>query len=399
MDVVAPAARLQDRAAHPAIAAAAALTGALDAAAPRIEAARELPPDILDAMHAAGMFRLLLPRTLGGAEVAPAVFVAAIMHIAAGDASAAWCMGQGSGCSMAAAYLAPPAAQHVFGDPRDVLAWGQGPAARAIRGEGGWRLSGTWSFASGSRHATWLGGHATACAEDGTVLRLADGRPDERTFLFPRSAAAITDIWQVMGLRGTGSDTYAVTDLFIPDAFVLRRDDPAYRREDGPLYRFTTIHLYASAFAGVALGIARATLDAFIALAREKSPAQATSSLRDNAVIQAGIGVADARLRAARRHLLGVMEEAWAEVLAEGALSLDTRVAIRQAGTFATAEARQAVDFAYHEAGATAIFEANPFERRFRDLNAVTQQVQARHAHFETVGQYLLGMTPSMRWL
>ena len=398
MDIAAPPTH-QPSAPHPAIARARALTPLLDAAASRIEAGRELPPDCLDAMHQAGMFRLLLPQSMGGAEVNPATFVETIQWIAAGDASAAWCMGQSAGCSMAAAYLAPDVARSVFGDARAVLAWGQGPGARAVRVAGGWRLSGIWAFASGSRHATWLGGHATVCAEDGTPLRLPDGKPDERTLLLPREAARIEDVWQVMGLRGTGSDTYAVTDLFIPEDHVLRRDDPAYRREEGPLYRFSTLNLYAVGFAGVALGIARATLDAFIALAREKSPAQSTSSLRDNAVIQSGIGVADVRLRAARRHLLGTLEEAWAEVLESGGLSLDRRVQIRQAGTYAIHEARQVVDFAYHEAGATAIFESHPFERRFRDMNTVSQQVQGRYAHFETVGQHLLGTTPSLRWL
>ena len=119
----------------------------LEAAAPRIDAARELPLDVLDAMHAAGMFRLLVPGSLGGAELDPATYIQCVEAIASGDASVAWCMNQGSGCSMSAGYLAPDVAREVFGGERDVLAWGMGPGAKAIRVEGGWRVTGTWRFA------------------------------------------------------------------------------------------------------------------------------------------------------------------------------------------------------------------------------------------------------------
>src|SRR5690348_6990755 len=155
----------------------------LIAAAPRIDAVRELPNDVLDAMHAKGMFRLLVPRSLGGAELDPATYIQCVEAIASGDASVAWCMNQGSGCSLSAAYLEPAAAREIFGGKRDVLAWGQGPGAKAIRIDGGWRVSGTWAFASGSRHATWLGAHCPCFEADGTPQRYLDGRTRERTML------------------------------------------------------------------------------------------------------------------------------------------------------------------------------------------------------------------------
>src|SRR5215471_8312776 len=178
----------------------------LTAAAPRIDAARELPPDVLDAMHAGGMFRLLVPRSIGGAELDPATYIQCVEAIASGDASVAWCMNQGSGCSMSAGYLEPTVAREVFGGERDVLAWGMGPGAKALRVEGGWRITGNWAFASGSRHATWLGAHCPCFNADGTPQQYPDGRPWDRTMLFRREVATIKDIWQVVGLRGTGSD-------------------------------------------------------------------------------------------------------------------------------------------------------------------------------------------------
>jgi alkylation response protein AidB-like acyl-CoA dehydrogenase len=371
----------------------------LTAAAPRIDAARELPRDVVDAMHAEGMFRLLVPRSLGGAELEPATYIQCVEAIAGGDASVAWCMNQGSGCSLSAAYLQPAAAREVFGGKRDVLAWGQGPGAKAIRTEGGWRVSGTWAFASGSRHATWLGAHCPCFEADGTPQRYPDGRTRERTMLFPRERAKIEDVWQVVGLRGTGSDTYTVKDLFVDDAHTLTRDRPEERREPGLLYRFSGMNIYASGFAAVALGIARATLDAFIDLARGKTPALTQTSLRDSAMIQSAIGVADAKLNAARSWLIQVLRNTQEEVAIAGELNTDQRMQIRQAATFAIHQAKEVVDVAYHEAGATAIFDASPFERRFRDINTVTQQVQGRRSHFETVGQHLLGGEPSLRWV
>jgi len=382
------------------LAAAARVARVLEANAARIDAARELPPEALEAMHAAGMFRLLLPRSVGGMELDPLTYNQIVETVAAGDASAAWCMNQNSGCSMAAAYLAHDVAWKIFGaDRRGVLAWGQAPGSKAIAVPGGWRVTGKWLFASGSRHCTWLGAHVQTVAEDGTPFLTPEGKPVERTMLFPREAATITDVWQVMGLRGTGSDSYEVRDLFVAADHALARDTDAERRETGTLYCFNTGHIYASGFAGVAMGIARATLDAFIALAREKTPQLSQTSLRDNHVVQSKVAVATATLQSARAWLHQVLRDAQTEAQTKGRLSLETRMAIRLASTFAIQQARQVVDTAYHEAGATAIFDANPFERRFRDINAVTQQVQGRHTHFETVGQHMLGLQPHMRWI
>ncbi len=282
------------------VARARALMPILDAAAPRIEAGCQLPEDVLDAMHAARMFHLLVPRAIGGVELTPSIYIQAVEQIARGDASTAWCMNQQSGCSMSAAYLSEAAAREMFGGPRDALAWGQTPGARAIRAEGGWRLTCHGSFASGSRHCSWLGAHVPTFEADGTPRCDADGKPIERTLLFPRARAKITDTWQVLGLRGTGSDDYEVTDLFIPDAHAIGRDNPAERREPGLTYRFSSLSIYAAGFAAVALGVGRTLLDDFIKLARQKTQALAPAPMRDNAAVQGLIGGADVTLRAAR---------------------------------------------------------------------------------------------------
>jgi indole-3-acetate monooxygenase len=371
----------------------------LTAEAARIEAATELPGDVLDAMFGAGMFKLLLPRAYGGFELKPIEYIQCVEAIAAGDASVAWCMNQGSGCSMASAYVAPEVAREVWGGPRDVLAWGQGPGAKAVRVNAGWKVSGTWSFASGSRHATWLGALCPCFTADGTALQRPDGRAWERTFLFPREKARTDDVWQVMGLRGTGSDNYTVSELFVDDAHALTREYEPERRQRGKLYAFQSMQLYASGFASVALGVSRAMLDAFVAVARTKSQAWSADSLRDNHAVQHIVGYQEAAWKAARAGLHKAVDDAWQDVVRVGALSVDHRVNIRQAATYAIHVSRDLAHAVFHEAGSTAIFTAQPFERRLRDVNSVSQQLQGRRTHFETVGLHRLGGEPNLRWV
>ena len=148
------------------------------------------------------------------------------------------------------------------------------------------------------------------------------------------------------------------------------------------------------------MGIARSTLDAFVELAREKVPFRGRRTLRDNNVVQSQVAQAEARLRSARFFLYQSLEEITEEVARSGGLTLDQRVTIRLASTFAIHQSMSIVDMAYHAAGSNAIFEENPFERRFRDIHTVSQQLQGRQEHFETVGQYLLGLqSDSYSWL
>ena len=355
---------------------------------------------MLEALHKAGIFRLLLPRTLDGAEADPVTFVRVIEEIARHDASAAWCLCQAAGCSMTAAYLDPAQARTMFGDREAVLAWGPSLDARAVAVQGGYRITGTWSFASGCRHATWLGGYCAIREPDGSPRRRADGTPDGRTMLFPAAAASLIDVWHVTGLRGTGSDTFTVTDLFVPSGQTVARDDPSERRHPGPLYCFPSGSLYASGFAGVALGLARSSLEAFIELAREKEPRSSRRPVRDSGLVQAQVAQAEAQIGSARVFLLDALGRIWGDVSRSGSdLDLEQRVQIRLASTYAIHQARRVVDTVHHAAGSTSVFTSSAFERRFRDMHTVTQQLQGRQAHFETVGRYLLGLEPDQTFL
>lgn len=339
---------------------------------------------------------MLLPRSVDGGEADLASFVEAIETIASADASTAWCIGQASGCSMSAAYLSPDIVREIFGPHDAVLAWGPvqpGAGSRAVAVDGGFRVTGTWTFASGSRHATWLGAMAPVHETDDTPRLDAAGKPVVRTMLFPRARATITDVWQVMGLRGTGSDNYSVSDEFVATERAFARL-PAECRETGRLYRFSTVNIHAFAFAAVALGIARAALAEFIELAGTKRVLRGTGrGLRESSAIQARIGVAESQLRAARGFVFATLQRSWeAAGNGSGQLPLDLRIETRMATTYAIQQSKEVVEMAYQAAGANAIFESGAFERRFRDVHTVTQQIQGHLDNFEVVGQHLLGM-------
>ena len=357
-----------------------------------IETRRRLPPDLLDKLHAAQLFRLMLPRSTDGIETDPVTFFHVIETIAKADASTAWCLSQAGGCAMSAAYLDLPVARAVFGDPRAVLAWGPGPRVSAIECEGGYRVTGVWSFASGGRHATWLGAHCPITRADGSPRLEPNGVQEERTMLVRTEDVAWTDIWNTVGLRGTASDQFALNDFFVRSDHSITREFDRECREHGPLYRMGAGTCYQVGFAGVACGIARGALDDFVELARNKVPRGARSVLRDNAVVQTGLAQAEVNLRAARGFVLQSMAEIWKDLVAGASITVAQRITVRLAATHAIHKAREAVDFAYNAAGATSIFEGHPLERRFRDIHTVTQQLQGQIRHFETVGAWMLGV-------
>jgi alkylation response protein AidB-like acyl-CoA dehydrogenase len=371
----------------------------LTAAADEIEERRELPERVVEALVEGGFFRLLLPRSLGGAELHPLSYVQVLEEIAKAEPSTAWCLGQNSGCSMSAPYLDPAVAREIFGPPRGILAWGPDlpGAGRGVAVEGGIRVTGRWGFATGSRHAAWLGAHVPIFEPDGTPRLAPNGRPFVRTVLFRKSSAEIIDNWQVIGLRGTGSDSYAVNDLFVPQQYTCSRDNEVERREAGLLYRFTSGMVYAMGFSNVSLGIARGALEAFIELARDKIPRGARKTLRENNVIQSEVAQCEAKLRSARACIHTTLREMWEEAEEKGDFGRDKHWQLRLAATWAIQQARDVVVTVYNAAGATAIFNENPFERRLRDIHAGTQQGQGRPIHFETVGQILLGLPPEGR--
>ena len=356
------------------------------------EVVGELDPRLVAQMHAAGLFRMILPAWLNGGALDPLTYTNVVEEIARHDASAAWCVNQGSGCSMVAGNLDPAVAKRVFGTPADVLAWGPSPGAKAVAVEGGYTLNYSGSFASGSRHATWLGALCLVYEPDGKPRARADGRNDMRAFIFRKEQVDVRKDWNVVGLRGTGSDSYVAKDLFIPAEFSVIRDDEATRKETSPNYRYASTLIYSSGFAHVALGIARGVMEDFLNLAVHKTPREGRSSLRDSSAVQAEVALCKAKWESARGYMRACMTDAWATAVQSGRPTPEQRVTLRLASTFTIHAAKEVVDILYDAAGSHAILRSGPFERRFRDMHAVTQQLQGRKSHLENVGRFLLGL-------
>ncbi|MEJ0069541.1 MAG: acyl-CoA dehydrogenase family protein [Pseudomonadota bacterium] len=373
-----------------------ALAPMVAAAGEEIERRRQLPEPVVGALVEAGLFKLMVPRSVGGAELDPMTYVQVLEALGQADGSTAWSIGQNSGCSMSAAYLEPAVAREVFGGPRGILAWGPfAPnSGRAVVVEGGYKLTGRWGFASGSRHATWIGCHVLLFNPDGTPHQGPEGRQVMRTMLFPKSSVEIIDNWQVLGLRGTGSDSYAMTDLFVPQRYSFARDSLAELREPGQLFKFTSGMMYAASFSFVSLGIARGALDAFIKIATDRVPRGGQKTMAHNNVIQSEVAKADAKLLTSRAFVLESIEAIWDEAGRGNRATGEQRRRFRLAATWAINQAQEVVNTAYTLAGSSAIFEGHPLERRLRDIHAGTQQGQGRPAQFEHVGQIMLGLEP-----
>ena len=214
-----------------------------------------------------------------------------------------------------------------------------------------------------------------------------------RTLLFPATQATLLDTWTTIGLCGTASDSYTTEDLFVAEAFSSTREDPEFRREPGPLYAFTMQGLYAVGVAGTALGTARTMHEAFMTLASRKTP-RGQVRLADSAAVQAEVARNQAKLDSSGAYLESTLASIYAVADDREIISVGDRGRVRLACANAIHAAIEVADAVYKSAGVDSIFPGSPFERRFRDIHTLSQQIQSRSGHFETVGQILLGSPP-----
>jgi indole-3-acetate monooxygenase len=363
------------------------------AAADEIERTQAIPESILARIHEARLARMLLPLSVGGDQVEPWTYLRAIEEISRHDGSVGWNLFVANSAALIAPFIPLETARTIYADPRTIISWGPPNQHQARAVPGGYQVSGEWHFASGSRQANWMGAHCQVVEPDGSLRLNRFGRPTTRTLLFRKEHTEQIRDWNTMGMRGTASEGYRVFDLFVPEAYSGTREDPSLRRDIGPLYAFTMQGLYAVGVASVAFGIARAMLDAFISLASEKTP-RGLQRLADSPVVQAEVARREANLGAARAWLVAILKDIWAEADDVAPIDLQARVRVRLGCAHAIHTAVEIADFVYKAAGTSAIFLGTPFERRFRDIHTLSQQIQSREAHFETVGRVMFNGDP-----
>ncbi|HME24649.1 MAG TPA: acyl-CoA dehydrogenase family protein [Acetobacteraceae bacterium] len=382
---------MQDTVTRDAVATAAGLASLIVSAREEAEAMRCTPPRVVEALAAAGLLQMFLPRSLGGAELPPLAAFHAIEELSKADGSVGWCTMIATVLSQFTGWLDPGVARAMVGTPADFRAAGSlRPQGQAREVDGGYRVSGRWNFASGVTYAKWL--YCTCRVMDGDAPRLTPtGAPLTRAAWVPVTSARIEDTWSVVGLRATGSHDFVIDDVFVDNAYTSSFAEPAF--EPNQLYSsrlfFVTLWVIVAANA---LGIARGAIDAFIELAGRSSTSSPVP-LRDRAAVQSRVAEAEAILGAARAFVLNTVAAVW-----DGAGGADPSLAIAQARlaiTHAIHEAVRAVDVVFHAAGTNAIYSANPLERHFRDVHVVVQHNAAFAVHYASAGKVLLGLRPS----
>ena len=354
-----------------------------------------LAPAVLEALYEADLFRMLVPRRLGGAQLDPLAYMATVEELARHDGSAAWCVNQASGVGMGSSHLPTEAARAIWGHPRGVACWGPpqpGVSMRAV--PGGYCVSYEGRFASGSPHATHIGGFVAVVEQDGSPRLMADGKGELRAFQVPIAEAELIPDWDVIGLRGTGSHAYRLRDVFVQagNTWVRDGDSP----DPDPYFRLRANQIWSGGFAAIALGLARGMLDAFVELAVHKIPRDERNPIRENHVVQHEVALSEAKLASARLYFHDALARLLEHLRSAPRPTLDLRIAYRLAATHAIHSAREAADMLYDAAGTHAIFNDGPFARRHRDLRTLTQQLNGRKAHYHNVGRHLLGLPPAM---
>ena len=362
------------------------------AASKQIHDDREIPPPLVEEMADKGLFRLLLPKSLGGAELNFLDFLRIIQYFGQADSSTAWCLNQNNIFATNSVRMPEATAKKIWKDPRAVVT--NGPptsSAGAVQVNGGYKLSGRWNFSSGIRHATWVAALAPITRISHEQDSITSTR-DSRIFLIPKEEVDVLDAWDVRGLRGTGSFSFEAKDIFVPNDHTYSTSDPS--REPGPVYAIPTVLTFGAGFATAALGNARASLDAVIELASTRTPAYGDTLLRDMSTTQRQLGQTEAMWRSCRAYLRDATVRVWESACERGSLTIDERIDLRLAATHAIRTSCEVVNIAYNLGGSSAVFESSPLQRYFQDANVMSQQGQGRMLHFDVAGAYYLGLEP-----
>jgi indole-3-acetate monooxygenase len=380
------------------LAAARGLAPLVDTLRDRFDQDRTLPPALVDAMHKAGLFRMWVPRAMGGAELDPLSFLTVIEELSRIDGSVGWCAVIPAGYARLAGSLPEDAARRIFEGPgRGLLVGTLNPTGKAVAVPGGYKVSGRWSYGSFIAYGDWVLGNCMT--EDPSGPRRAkDGAPDFRLCLFPRADAEVFDIWHVGGLRATGSNDFRVTDLFVPEAYTIPLTEfqpPPV--QPGPLYAVPMTSTFVSCIATVTLGIARAAIEALTELAASKVTAGTTTTLRDKPLAQADLARAEALLRSGRAFLWDELGKMWTKAQTGRAISVQERAEVRLAAVHATQNAIQATDLMYQLGGGASLFQGGRLERCFRDIHAGGQHLAvAPLSNLEPLGRVLFGLPPGL---
>ncbi len=358
---------------------------AIEAVRDEAERARRLPQKLVDALRDAGFYRMWVPRCYGGHEVEPLTMLEVVEEIARHDASVAWSMMASINSALLAARLPRAGAAEIFGDSETVVAGSLHRGGVAVPASGGHVLTGRWRLASACMEASWL--IATASVGEGPDAASAS-EAESHIFFVPAEQASFIDDWHSIGLRGSGSNSFAVESVFVPDT---RRIAPGARLVvDGPLYRGPLAHFINPPLGALALGIAADAVAVFAELAAKKTSRGSDLPLSERHSIQDRVGEAWCLIAAGRAYLRSATASLWAAAASGARLGPEVTRDVMASTAVATKNAVTAVGLMYAAAGSTSIFETSRLERCFRDVNVVNHHDAASQMVIERVGRHVL---------
>ena len=378
---------------------AARLTAALRELAPKIAArskeiedGRRVPADIAVSLRKLGLFRTLLPRSLGGLELTAPDAVQMLEILAAADSSVGWVAMIGVTSQIFGTRAPLAMLQRIYREDPDLLTVGVGvPAGQAERIEGGYRVSGRWPFASGCQNAQWIAGHCIVC-ENGQPVMSEHG-PQTKFVLLPIERWRIEETWQASGLTGTGSHHVVLDNVEVPAAETFELFG-GKSTVPGPL-ESDVMSFNASFHAAVAVGIATGAMADLVAMANSgRRQLFAATELKDSPVFQHEVGRLDAELRAARALVQTQVEDQWSRAVA-GALEGKADLAEGlQGSAWVHTACTNVVSGCYTLGGSSSIMNASPLQRRLRDIHAARQHFFAQERFYGTAGKNVLGFPP-----
>jgi alkylation response protein AidB-like acyl-CoA dehydrogenase len=353
------------------------------------ERERRLSQPVLKALRESGLLRMTTPRSLGGLETDPVTRALVAEEIGRHDSAAAWTLENPLDWAFFCSRLPDQGVEEIYSRGADILIAAQfGRPLKATSANGGYRISGRAPFVSNCYDADWIS--STVLVDDES----AGNEPEMRMVYFPSAECEIIDTWDVMGMRGTGSNDISVTDVYVPRTrtFPMAPDFESGNHYRGPLYRLPLVGAAASGIPTPMLGVARRALDEVTELARTKNPVASSGLLKERASAQVQLGRAEAILRSGRLLLLETLSEAWRRCVDGEPHSLEQRADLLLAMAHAMTSSVQAVDLACSIAGTSAFRATSPLERCFRDVQTMRHHVFASEQRYGTFGQVYLGV-------
>jgi indole-3-acetate monooxygenase len=389
--------------AQPVVQAAKAMQSTLRKYREEIEREQRMPQGLVEEMREAGFYRLLIPRAYGGLESDPLTFLRVGELLAEGCGSVGWNIANNSIGQLVVLGLPQEGTDEIYGNgPVNLAGTAVQGGGKAVRVDGGYRVTGRWQFGSGCNEAVWMLG-SFQNIENGEPVARPDGTGSHWRAVFKRSEVEIVPgTWDVSGLRGTGSFDWTVKDVFLPERRVMIHAgaplDNQWNRWPGVTYQVPAQCWVGPHHSSVITGIARAGIDALIELAGGKQPrGRPTGLLCENPQVQDAVGRADAILNAGRAYRTAMITELWNTIAAGKETTLEQRARCRLAATYAADSARQAMDLMYRMGGSTSFKRESRLAECWRDLHTVGQTVTLAPEWYPIGGRVYLGLDAGPR--